>query len=95
VLPPPARTAPSPVAPVRTRRRVAQPRVLVAAAVVVVLLLVAAIALLLASGDDRAAPPASTAPATAATTVPQPVGGPTLPTPVARALDRLEELSQP
>jgi serine/threonine-protein kinase len=95
VMPPPARTAPRPATPSRTRRRIGRARVLVAAAVVVVLLLVAAVALLLASGDDGAAPPAATAPATTAATVAPPVGGPPLPAPIARALERLEELSQP
>jgi hypothetical protein len=63
--------------------------------VAVVVLEIFAVALLLTSGDDTAAPPASTAPATVTTAAPAPVAGPPIPAPLARALDRLDEATQP
>jgi serine/threonine protein kinase len=88
VLPPPERSAPTPVAPVRRRRF--RPA-LVAMLVGIVLVLAIAIGLLISQGDDTAAPPESTTP----TTVSAPVAGPPLPTPLADALDRLQEATQP
>jgi serine/threonine protein kinase len=98
---PPARRVPSsatsvPVAPAtRGRRRVDRRLAVVMGVVAVVVLVVVAVALLVTSGDDTAAPPASTAPATVTTAAPAPVAGPATPAPLARALDRLDEATQP
>jgi eukaryotic-like serine/threonine-protein kinase len=90
VLPPPERSAPASAAPRPHRRRFGPA---LAAAVVLVLVLAIAVALLVSQGDDTDAPPAST-PTTGAT-VPAPVAGPPLPTPLADAMDRLREATQP
>jgi serine/threonine-protein kinase len=98
---PPARRVPSPatpmpVAPATTgRRRVDRRLAVVMGVVAVVVLVVVAVVLLVTSGDDTAAPPASTAPATVTTAAPAPVAGPAIPAPLSRALDRLDEATQP
>ena len=88
VLPPPARSAPTPVAPVRRRRL---PPALITVAIGIALVLAIAVGLLVSQGDDTATPPEPTTP----TTVSAPVAGPPLPTSLADALDRLEEATQP
>ena len=92
VLPPPARSTPRPVTPTATpkpkRRRV--PPALVVLAVGIVLLVAILVGVLATRGDDAPTLPASTVPTTSA-----PVAGPPLPTPLADALDRLEQATQP
>jgi serine/threonine protein kinase len=104
-LPPPSRVRPAPMsvpapaptpAPNRvpTSRRFDGRRAVLAGLVVLVMALAVVVGVLLTRGDDSAT---STAPTTQSpsTTVVAPVAGPSLPAPLARALDRLEEATQP
>jgi serine/threonine protein kinase len=91
-LAPPVRNA-APPPSVAVRRSHVTRRAIAAIVVVLVLVVIGAVALLGARGDDGR-PPASTVPVTAASTVPTAIGSP-VPESLARALDRLEEVTQP
>jgi serine/threonine protein kinase len=96
VLVPLTRATPStaPPAPSRRRRVERRPLLVVAASVVLLLAVAISLVVLAGPGGDSAAPP-STAPATIASTMPNPDAGPPVPTPLARALDRLDQATQP
>jgi serine/threonine-protein kinase len=76
-----------------TRRHLGRARIVLAA--VVVVLLAVAVVLLVSRSDDSSAPPTPTASSTAPVPTVAPTNGAPVPAPLARALDRLDQATQP